>query len=226
MLAYLLLPLVPGISRGQATVRLSALGGEVPPRLAARVADAVARAWGVDTAGLVLSWGSGSLADMPDTAAFRLFGRGDGGWFAVTVEPANRPPKAIRLRAGTAVSRVVAARALRPGMRLTEADLRQEPALRWGPPPAAEEPVPAPGWIVKRMVSPGDPLDRMRVEPPPVVAAGQPVRVSWNQGNVSIALEGTALNDATLGGTVRVRTGERVGVLTGTVTAPGEARMP
>lgn len=207
------------------TPRLQAGAADVPLRLASRVALAVARTWGVDTAGLVLSWGTGSLSDVADTAAFRLLGRGEEGWFVVSVEPAGKPARAIRLRVGITSPRAVAARLLRPGARLSDADIRIDTTLLWGP-PAVDTDAPAPGWLVKRVLSPGDVLDRFRVEPPPVVAAGQPVRILWNRGNVMVALEGTALNDAALGGTVRVRTDQRVGVVTGTVTAPGQARMP
>ncbi len=210
--------------RGQAPPRLVADSGRVSPRLAARVAEQVGRTWGVDSAGLILSWGSGSLAGVSDTAPFRLLGRGEGGWFAVTIELPGRPPLAMRLRAGIAGSRLVAVRALRVGMRLTEGDIRQEPHLAWGPPPAATG-VPAAGWVVRRILSPGDPLDLSRVAPPPVIESGQPMRLIWNEGSVSIALEGTAVNDAAMGELVRVRTQGRTGVLLGTVTAPGEARM-
>ena len=78
--------------------------------------------------------GHGVLTDCPDTSAFRLRGAGEDGWFAVTVEAAGRSMRAIRLRAGIAGRRLVAARALRAGMLLTEEDLRDEPHLRWGPP--------------------------------------------------------------------------------------------
>jgi flagella basal body P-ring formation protein FlgA len=212
-------------ARAQPTVRLAMQAGDVPPRLAARVAMAVARAWNVDTAGLVLSWGSGSLQGVPDTAGFRLLGRGEDGWFAVSVEPVNRQARAIRLRVGITIRQLVAVRVLKPGMRLAGSDYREEPHVAWGPPGAEDQTVPEPGWIVRRMIGPGDVLDRFRVAPPPLVMAGQPVRILWTQGNVSVALEGTALNDAVMGGTIRVRTRQHTGMMTGTVTAPGEARI-
>jgi flagella basal body P-ring formation protein FlgA len=215
-----------GGARGQSSARLTAHPGDVPPRLAARVAEAVARAWGVDPSGLVLSWGSGTFADLPDSSAFRLLGTGEEGWFAVTIEPAGRTARAARLRAGVAGRRFVAVRALRPGMRLAEGDIRQEPYVRWGPPPAAAEQEPGPGWVVRRIITPGAPLNRTRVAPPPAIEAGHPVRILWQQGNVSVALEGTALNDAALGEAIRVRMPERRSVLVGTVTAPGQATMP
>jgi flagella basal body P-ring formation protein FlgA len=211
---------------GQQPARLTAVSGALSPRLAARVAEAVARSWAVDTTGLVLSWGSGALGDLPDASGFRLLGNGDGGWYAVTFEPRGRPPVAVRLRVGVTVPRLVAARALRPGMTLVEGDLRAEPHVQWGPPLADLAPRPAAGWLVRRAVAAGEALVPPRVAPPPVIAAGQPVRVHWSEGNVSVALEGTALNDAVVGETVRVRTGRRTGVLIGTVVAPGEARMP
>lgn len=211
---------------GQRPPRLTAASTALPPRLAARVAEAVARSWAADTTGLVLSWGSGAPADLPDSTGFRLLGNGDGGWYAVTFEPPGRPAVAVRLRVGVTVPRLVAARALRPGMTLVAGDLRAEPHVAWGPPLADLEPRPAAGWLVRRAIAAGEALVPPRVAPPPVVAAGQSVRVHWSAGNVSVALEGTALNDAVVGETVRVRTGRRTGVLTGTVVAPGEARMP
>ncbi len=210
--------------KGQAPPRLTAHSGDISPRLAARVAAQVARTWGVDATGLVMSWGTGSLAGVPDTAEFHLLGRGDGGWFAVTFETENRQQVAVRLRAGIAGRRLVAARALRVGMRLVEGDIREEPYLQWGP-PIQESFAPAPGWVVRRILTPGDPLDGSRVAPPPLVEAGQPVRLLWNEGNVSIALEGVALHAAAMGETVRIRTSGRNGVVLATVTALGEARM-
>ena len=222
--AMTLLGAVTSSIKGQAPARLTAQAGDIAPRLSARVAEQVARIWATDSAGLVLSWGSGSLAGVPDTTTFHLLGRGEGGWFAVTFEPAGRPQIAIRLRAGIAGRRLVAARALRVGMRLVEADIREEPWLQWGPPVEGAE-LPTAGWVVRRLLSPGDPLDLIRVAPPPLVDAGQPVRLIWNEGNVSVALEGVAMHAAAMGQTVRVRTGGRAGVVLGTVTAPGEARM-
>jgi flagella basal body P-ring formation protein FlgA len=80
--------------------------------------------------------------------------------------------------------------------------------------------------VVRRTLGPGTPLDAAHVAPPPLIETGQPVRILWHQGAVSIALEGTAMNDAAMGESVRVRTGGRTGVLRGLVTASGEARMP
>jgi flagella basal body P-ring formation protein FlgA len=211
-------------ARAQTGARLSLSSGDVAPRLAARVADAVSRLWDVDPAALVLSWGSGSLARVPDSSAFQLLGQGEDGWFALVLEPAHRPQVAIRVRAGITRERTVATRPLRMGARLDEADFRSEPHLEWGRPDSDSLAVQA-GWVVRRPVAAGDALDHWHVSPPPLVVAGQPVRLLWNEGNVTVALEGVALHDAALGQPVRIRTGRRTGVLLGTVTANGEARM-
>lgn len=214
------------MAAGPAAVAAQAAGaGAVPPGLQARVAATVARQWGVDTAGLVLSWGTGSLAGVPDSSAFRLLGGGEGGWFALLVEPAGRAPSALRLRAGVAMSRQVAARAVATGQRLVAADIREQPGVRWGPPPAAVALRVEAGWIARRRLVPGVALDAAHVGPAPVVTAGQPVRVQWNEGTVVVALEGVALHDAALGAPLRVRTLRQRGVVQATVTGPGEARM-
>lgn len=217
----------PAASVAQATGapgRLSAGAAPVTPGLQARVAEAVARSWGVDTAGLVLSWGSGSLVGVPDSTDFRLLGGGQGGWFAVMVEPANRASLGIRLRAGVTTVQLVAARALASGQRLEAPDIRAEPQVHWGP-PASPAPAVVAGWVARRRLVPGTPLDATHVGPAPAVTAGQPVRVHWNVGSVSVALEGVALHDAALGAPLRVRTTRKRGVVQATVTAPGEARM-
>jgi flagella basal body P-ring formation protein FlgA len=211
-------------SRAESQARLSVSTGEVPPRLAARVALAIGREWGVDSSGLVLSWGTGSLAQVPDSSAFRLVG-GEGGWLSLLVEPAKGAAVWIRLRAGITVDQAIAVRALPAGTVLGPDDMRVEPRLRWGPPAPDAARQAETGWVVKRPVAGGDALEGWRVAPPPVVSAGKPVRMLWNEGNVSVALEGVALNDAALGQPVRVRTSGRVGVVAGTAIAPGQARM-
>jgi len=221
LLAALAAPL-----RAQAPARLTAADGDASTRFAARVAAEVGRTWGEDAAGMVLRFGAGSLAGVPDTTAFRLLGAGEHGWFAMVAEPVGRSPIALRLRAGRTITRQVATRALRAGARLAPGDIREEPHLRWGPPPADSMAPAAAGWVARRTLGPGTPLDAAHVAPPPLIETGQPVRILWHLGAVSIALEGTAMNDAAMGESVRVRTGGRTGVVRGLVTAAGEARMP
>ncbi len=185
----------------------------------------MAKTWGVDTTGMVRPWGVGSLSDVPDTSNFRLLGNGEGGWFAVMVEPPGQPVAAIRLRAPGWCASAWWRRALRSGLRPVAGDIRREQHLRWGPPEMPDEGDVQEGWVVRRPLSAGEELLRPRVEPPPVVLAGQPVRLLWQEGNVAVAIEGTALNDAALGAAVRIRTTRRQGIVQATATAPGEARM-
>jgi len=201
-----------------------ALAAQVAPALEARVRRAVATAWDADSAQVVLAWGSGPLRQLEDTAGFRLLGRGEGGWFALVVDGPGGRPVALRLRAGIRGTRAVAARALVAGTRLVPDDIRLEPWTRWDPPGDTGDVVEA-GWVVRRRLAPGDALEGYRVSPPPVVEQGSPVRVWWRDGNVQVALAGVALNDAGLGQPVKVRTEGRTGVIAGTVTAAGEARM-
>jgi flagella basal body P-ring formation protein FlgA len=210
-----LAPPAPSAAQADATV---------PPGLEARVGAAIARGWGVDSAGLVLSWGRGSLVGIPESSPFRLLGGGEGGWFALLLEPSGGAPAAVRLRAGSHARRQVAARAVAAGQSLEQADIREETTVRWGP-PGPPAPVVEPGWVARRRMAPGALLDAAHVGPAPAVSAGQPVRVHWREGGVSVALDGVALHDAALGAPVRVRTGRSRGVVRATVIAPGEARM-
>ncbi|MEO8633747.1 MAG: flagellar basal body P-ring formation chaperone FlgA [Gemmatimonadales bacterium] len=200
--------------------------GDVPVGFAARVAVEVARTWDVSAEDVVLTFGTGSLAGVPDASPFRLLGAGENGWFALVVEPVGGRQIAVRLRAGRTTLRQVATRALRIGVRLVAGDIREESYRMWGPPPTDRVARAQEGWVVRRTLGPGTPLDLAHVAPPPLVEAGQPVRIVWYEGSVSIALQGTAMNDAAMGESVRVRTGGRTGVIRGLVTASGEARMP
>jgi len=202
-----------------------ALAG-VPTGLAERVADAVGSLWRVEPDSVRLEWGTTTaLTRLPEETSFRLLGDGNGGWFAVVFEPEGRAPVAARLRAGIAVVRLVATRALKPGARLTTDVVREQIGVRWGPPSISSEQSVAEGWVVRRGVSEGETLEPPVVAPPPLVEAGQPVRVVWSGGAVSIAIDGIALNSAALGEPVRVRKASGLGILRGTVTGPALARM-
>lgn len=205
------------------SARLSAASDSVPDGFTARVAAAVAHDWGVPASGLVLSWGRGPLAQITDTSSFKLLGLGDGGWLAVVLDPDGPRPAALRLRVGFTEDQVVAARPIRAGTVLADADFRIEPHVHWGPPDTAQHTVPSAGWVAKRGIAAGAVLEPGRVAPPPVIKAGAPVRVTYLGGNVSVALEGVALNDGATGEIVRVRTPRKTGVVSARVTAPGEA---
>lgn len=206
-----------------ASARLSAAGDVVPDSFTARVAAAVAHDWGVDPSRLVLSWGRGPLSRIQAGSAFKLLGLGDGGWLAVVLEPDSERPAALRLRVGIAEDQLVAARPIRAGTILVDADFRREPHVHWGPPDMAQHTAPTAGWVAKRGIAEGAVLEPGRVTPPPVITAGSPVRVTYQNSNVTVAMDGVALNDGATGETVRVRTPRKTGVISATVTAPGEA---
>jgi flagella basal body P-ring formation protein FlgA len=205
------------------SARLSAATDSVPDGFTSRVAAAVAHDWGVSASRLVLSWGRGPLSQVTATSSFKLMGLGDGGWLAVVLDPDSPRPAALRLRVGFTEDQVVAARPIRAGTVLADADFRVEPHVHWGPPDSAQHTVPVAGWIAKRGISAGTVFEPSRVAPPPVIKAGSAVRVTFGNSNVSVAMDGVALNDAATGERVRVRTPRKTGVISGTVTAPGEA---
>lgn len=206
-----------------ASARLTAATDSVPDSFTARVAFAVAQDWGVDPSRLVFSWGRGPLARITASSSFKLLGLGDGGWLAVVLDPDGERPAALRLRVGFTEEQLVAARPIRAGTILVDADFRREPHVHWGPPEAAQHTPPMAGWIAKRGIAEGTVLAEGRVAPPPVITAGSAVRVTYRNSNVSVATDGVALNDGAAGEIVRIRTPRRTGVISATVTAPGEA---
>jgi flagella basal body P-ring formation protein FlgA len=207
------------LALGAAPVRAAA----VPPRLEARVAERIAAAWRVAPEAVRLEWPRAALPDsLPGEAPLRLLGEGRDGWFVVLLGP-SPGGRALRVRAGLDDTVWVADRPLAAGARLAADDLRREPRRRWGAPagPAGERP--AAGWEVRRPLAQGEIVDRPAVVPPTLVATGDPVRLIWCQGGVSLSLSGTALNPARRGEQVRARVEGRTGALAGTVTGPGTA---
>ncbi len=201
----------------------------VPRALARRVADRFAQAWDLPTTSVRLAWGRATATrTLAEDAPFRVLGRGSGGWFAVVFDPATPRALALQVRAGVVESTAVAARPVSRGTTITRADIRLEQRVRWGAPdPRADlaERASA-GWEVRSAVAEGDPLVWPAVAPPPMVTAGQPVRLEWVREGVRVALVGIALNDARRGETVRARVPERPARLMATVTAPGVAVLP
>lgn len=207
------------------SARLSAGTDSVPDSFTARVAAAVAHDWGVEPSRLVLSWGRGPLGQIKPHSSFKLLGLGDGGWLAVVLDPESQRPAALRLRVGFTEDQIVAARPIRAGTVLATADLRSEPHVHWGPPDTTAHEIPMAGWVARRGIAAGTVLEPSRVAPPPAITAGSAVKLTWKNSNVSVAMEGVALNDAATGELVRVRTARKTGVVSGTVTAPGEAMV-
>lgn len=201
-------------------------GAGVPRALAARVAQRFADEWKVPVEQVRLSWGvSTALAPGGEDAPFRVLGRGEDGWFVIALDPAGSHAAAVRVRAGVERPVLVATRALPPGVRLAGEDVREETRVRWGIPADDALTAPGPGWEVRRALRSGEVLVPPAVAAPPLVVAGQPVRLQWSRGGVEVSVVGIALNNARQGETVRARLEERPARLTGTVTAAGTAAL-
>lgn len=224
--SLLCLAIVAGPVYAQAPrLRARAAGPAVPANLSARVAGQVARLWGVDSAAVRLEWGVVPVAaTFADSVRFRLLGRGDGGWFGVVFESPAGASFAVRVRAGAQDSVAVATRPVRSGETLGPNDVRLELQPRWGP-PMRGRPLPAPGWIARRALASGEVITASAAAPPVLVRAGQVVQLEWRRGSVTVGLEGTALNSAALGESVRVRPANGGGARTAVVAGPGRARL-
>lgn len=198
----------------------------VPAALEARVADAIGRMWQVPVGSLHLEWGHiSSQHPIAAESEFRLLGHGDDGQFVVAFALPAGQAIAARLRAGVIDSVLVASRPLAAGARISLGDLTMSSRMQWGAPRSSDEPVPGPGWLVKRALAAGGVIAPPAVVPPPVIEAGSPVKVQWQSGAVSVAVAGVAVNSAALGQSVQVRTAGRAGLVRAVVTGPGTARM-
>jgi flagella basal body P-ring formation protein FlgA len=191
----------------------------VPPALAGRVAARIAAVWSVPPAALCLSWGA--LPALAADDSVQVNGSGADGWFIVELGAGAR---AVRVRAGFADTVAVAARPLGAGARLAAGDVVAAPHVTWGPPVPPRE-RPGEGWEVRRTIAAGEMLIRPAVLPPPLVVAGEPVRLMWQQGGVSVVMEGIALNGARRDEVVRARIEGRSARLAGRAIAPGVVEL-
>lgn len=197
----------------------------IPEAFAAQVRDAVASRWSTRPGIVVLAWPEiGSLVIGPETS-FRLVGDGTDGWFPLVVEREGEPASALRLRAGVAVNIPVARRSLKAGTRLTKDDFRHRSVIHWCKPAATPQRVIGAGWRVVALVRRGADLDRSNVVADPVIREGEPVRLRWTKGVVTVSLDGHALHDAAVGDPVCVRLKGRRGEATGIVVKRGLARL-
>lgn len=213
-----------------AVAELSAQSGPavlpaVPAAVEVRVAETIARAWQVPSATIQLEWGHVPSAYPIDAAAtFRLLGQGADGNFVIAFELPGGHQSAVKVRAGVLDSVLIATRPLPTGTRLGLRDVTLSTRLHWGPPQVADE-QPGPGWIVKHSLAMGALIAAPAVAPPPMIAAGEPVKLQWESGPVTVAVTGVAVNEAGMGQLVQVRTTGRAGLVRGIVTGPGTARM-
>ena len=206
-----------------ALARADAASSDAPAAVAARIAQELAPAWGVDATRVRVTCAEGALDEVADDDAIRLEGRGDDGWYVAITRNATRGTRAVRVRVGLADSASVATRALAPGDTLTDDDARLAPAVLWGAPHATTHAVT--GWVARRRILPGDRLAPPAVAPPALIAPGQTVRVTFSRGEVRLTMVGSAVSRAGLGETVRVRVPGRAAPLLAVATSAGEARL-
>ena len=191
-----------------------------------RVSEAVAEQWNTSADRIVFEWGtfSGNPSTILPDDSFRLL-EGTSGVFVAEFVPSSGSPIAVRLRVGVYDSVPVATRTLSSGSTLGFDDIAFVEQVRWGQPQAEGELVPNVGWRVRRSIVEGGLLRRPAVEPPLLVEPGSRLTLVWQRDRVSVAIEGSAINGATLGEEVRVRLDDRRGRAVGVVTGPGLARL-
>jgi flagella basal body P-ring formation protein FlgA len=219
-------PALPRAGRVASTAPADNASPTIPPALSRQVAAAIAHQWGDDSASLQLVWSRvPHAAAFPPSTDVHVVGRGDGGWFVAVFTPGSAGPFAIRVRAGGADSAIVATRTIEAGRTLAVDDLRVVSRTRWGPPGDASSPRVAAGWVTKHVVMAGTDVTDASATPPPLVHAGDPVRLEWRRGAVLITLDGTAIDAGGAGQTVRVHVGQNRGAKSGTVLATGIVRL-
>ncbi|MBK1659942.1 flagellar basal body P-ring formation chaperone FlgA [Paracraurococcus ruber] len=81
------------------------------------------------------------------------------------------------------------------------------------------------GLEVKRRVPAGQPITERDVGERDLVRAGQPVRVFWKNGGMSLELQGKALEGGALGNTVRVHNPQSGRTFRASVVADGTAEV-
>ncbi len=196
----------PSVAIAAALLAAPPARAQVPAPIAGRVATLVADRWRVSADRVRLEWKGVSEADLVDTTGARVELLGDrGGWFTLVL-PAARGPNVYRwsVRAGVAESTLVAAHALPRQTVVGASDVVDSVVVRWGRPPARRPG--RIGWVTRRPVNAGEPLDEPTVEPPPVIASGDPVQFIWQRGQIQLTLTGVAVGQTDApGGPARVR---------------------
>lgn len=191
--------------------------------LEATTKELITARWQVDGPSLVVEWGAYS-GDEPDLdGGVELMGSGSGGHWVVRFKVKNGGLASVRIRSGLLTPQSVAARRLQRGEILSTEDIATSTSVVWGAPRTSGL-VPSEGWVVQRVINPGESLRVPAVRPPMAVVSGSVVELIWNKGAVGLRLPGTAAGSAMLGDTVFVRTesGRR---LRGVAVAPGTVNV-
>ncbi len=142
-------------------------------------------------------------------AAAEISGSERVGIYTITVrrERFAAPVLVGRLRVGRERDEVVAARQIARGAILGENDLLLQHSLVWGA-PDADVPLPLTSIIgteARRVLRNGETIRAIDIVSAPVVFAGDTVTAEIIRDGVRLALVGTALHNASLGGRVAIR---------------------
>ncbi|MCC7052661.1 MAG: flagellar basal body P-ring formation protein FlgA [Gemmatimonadaceae bacterium] len=144
------------------------------------------------------------------------------GTYTVTMRPSRfaAPALVARLHIGHEQPGVVASHTIIRGQALDRGDVELRSTLEWGAPdrPSQASLAAVLGTEARRMLREGEPIRPGDVIAPPVVRAGDVVTAEVVRAGVRLALAGTALQNASLGGRVAIRLdrGRRLaGVATG-----------
>ena len=215
--SFLILALLLSSSSGRG-------GSDAPiaPAMEALVRDSIAGIWQVDPAFVQLDWGRTSLSSGRRlNGPVRVAGGGRDGRFVVLFGGGNSPEASAVVRAGVAETLMVARRAVPQGAVIGPDEIEPVVRIRYGARPVRARPLARPGWVARRSLGAGDPLVWPSVVPPTLFETGDPVRLEWRRGAVTVTGEGTALNGAAMGERVRVRILHGGRTILGFATSPG-----
>ncbi len=124
------------------------------------------------------------------------------------------------------VSLTVATRAIARGEVLQTSDIaRADTVIIWRWNGLAPDTTPAlPGWVARRPIAAGEVLRAPAVSPPPVIESGATVKAIWQDGPLTLVINGVATNSAIAGAPVGVRI-DRSRRLDGVAVAPNTVRL-
>lgn len=193
---------------GQVTVRVAH-----SQTLGSRTALAFAARWAVVPADVRIEWTNAELTreTVPAGAALAILGDGADGRFVVEITDPDGRVRRVWVRAGVIAERYSAALDLPRGMTIDSTHVERAAGVAWGGPAHGQDNTVV-GWVTRRAIAAGEPLEEPAIAPPAAVRAGDDVRVIVRRGAIELAIIGRALATATAGERVAVRleTGKRM----------------
>lgn len=171
----------------------------------------ITRTWGTaPRGGWCVEWSvvRGDSTSLRADAA-EISGSDRAGMYTITMRPAKfaAPVLVGRLRIGNERQEAVTASLIQRGAILREQDVMVRHSIVWGAPdttaaPSLETII---GAQTRRVLRDGEPIRGTDILGAPVVFAGDTVRAELIRDGVRLALVGTALHSASLGGRVAIR---------------------